>query len=163
MNQVKAVKFVLLWDQEKSLYHEKIIDFWKKLQALPANTAAEDRLKEVVYVAVSQGEIIGVNTAIEAKVPHLSNGLFMNYRILIHPKFRIPGLVDKMGVLTIQYFDQLYQTGAIRSLGVITLIENQWYKENRREAVWPSTGLTYVGDSAAGHHIRLRYFEGAKF
>lgn len=163
MPQVNAIEFVLLWDQEKSQYKERIIDFWKELQALPTNVSARDRLTEVVYVALLEGKVIGVNSAFEAKVAHLSNSPFINYRILLHPEFRIPGLVDKMGVLAIQYFNELYQSGTIQSVGVITLIENQWYKNNRREAVWPSTGFVYIGDSPAGHHIRLKYFDGAKF
>lgn len=162
MNLTEAVEFKILWELEERETRKAILNFWNGLNALPNTIDPEERLKEVVYVALMDNQVIGVTTAAMVRMKRLANNLFYNYRVLVHPKFRIPGLVDKLGVLTIAHFERLFAKGETSCIGMITLIENEAYKSNRREAIWPSTGFVYIGDSSAGHPIRVRYFDKAK-
>jgi len=47
-------------------------------------------------------------------------------------------------------------------IGVISIVENEQLKENRREAVWPASKMLFVGKTKLGHDIRIRYFKGAR-
>lgn len=156
------VVFKNIWEKDHAVLREKVMAFWKDLNALPQSVDIKERARQLVFVATDNDQVIGVTTAQKAKVAKLNNNNFYIFRTLIHPRYRIPGLVDKMAVLTRDFLESLYTSGKSECIGLITTIENEQLKQERREAVFPSTQLVFIGQTKAGHHVRLYYFKGAK-
>lgn len=144
---------------QNKLANEKSISFWEEV-LVNINFDMQERCNEVVCHAHLSSKVIGITTAKIIKSKEFGNIDLFNFRILIHPKFRIPGLLDKLSVSTIDFLEQLYLKGETSAIGIITLIENPKLLE-RREAVFPSTGLVLAGYTAQGRQIRVRYFKGA--
>ncbi|QSE96215.1 hypothetical protein [Fulvivirga lutea] len=143
-------------------YNEQIIDFWQRLNALPDGVNPFHRVEETVFVATnSDGEVIGVTTAVPKQIAHLNQLWFFNFRTMMHPEFRIPGLVDYLASETINLLEQDYLQGKSECVGVITLIEDQRVQKIKRKAVYTATGLTFVGYTKNKAEIRLKYFKGA--
>mgnify|MGYP006902067558 CR=1 FL=1 len=146
--------------KEKSL-HPDVINFWNEV--IPqADFDREKRVKHLVTVAKHENSIIGVTTGEPKKIPMLNNNSFFNFRTLIHPSFRMPGLIDKLSLVTIARLENEFRTGQTPAIGLITLVENEALNQQRREPIFPSTGFVFMGYSKKGFQIRVRYFKGAK-
>lgn len=154
------VVFKNVW--KDSSIHEQVLLFWESLNALPSQVNAKDRARQLVYVAINEGKVVAVTTAHEVNVKHLNNHIFFNFRVLIHPEFRIPGLVDKLCVLSRDFLQSLNKQGDSKAIGMITMAENKYLQQHRNEAVWPSSGFTFIGYSKAGKPIRICYFKGVE-
>lgn len=147
---------------QDSALHDQVINFWQTLNALPQGVDPKERAKQLLFIARNEHQIIGVTTAHEVVVKHLNNNVFFNFRVLIHPQFRVPGLVDKLCVLSRDFLGSLNATKQTDSIGMITMAENKYLKQYRNEAVWPSSGFTFIGYSKAGSPIRILYFKGVE-
>ncbi|MEP2770574.1 MAG: hypothetical protein ABJH05_00410 [Fulvivirga sp.] len=145
--------------KEKS-HHSEVMAFWDEV--VPhAKFDRQDRAQHLVTVAKHQNQIIGVTTAQPKVIPMLNKNSFYNFRMLIHPSHRIPGLVDKLSLLTIQRLEEEFQAGNSACIGIITLVENMALNQYRREPVYPTTGFVFIGFSKKGFQIRVKYFKGA--
>lgn len=151
-----------IYEQKDETLRQKVITFWTALRAIPPQVDLVVRANELVFVALDNDQVAGVTTVRRSKIKQLNDNYFYAFRTLIHPEYRIPGLVDKLAVLTRDYLQSLYLSGESDCIGLITLVENELMKEHRREAVYPSTGFVFIGKSKAGHHLRVCYFKGAK-
>lgn len=150
-----------VWKNEVA--KEAAIQFWKQNGMQWTDEQYVKRAEQLVYVALNDNEqIVGVTTAVPTAISGLNNLKFFNFRILIDKDFRIPGLLDKMAVETIDYLEELYINNQTDCIGVITLMENEKLNNLRREAVLPSTGFVFIGNSKNGAQIRVKYFKGAK-
>lgn len=146
--------------KEKS-QHNEVMAFWEEV--VPnARFDKQERAQHLVTVAKHQNKIVGVTTAQPKLIPMLNNNSFYNFRSLIHPSFRIPGLLDKLSLLTIQRLEQEFLAGDTSCIGLITLVENNALNQHRRESVFPTTGFVFAGFSKKGYQIRVRYFKGAR-
>ena len=154
------MEFINIWEQSE--YHQEVIQFWQELKALPAKVKPEDRAKELVMMAKKDGQVIGVTTSFRSQVPFLNNKCLFTFRILVHPKFRVPGLTSKLTVMTRDFLESLYLGNKTACIGMITFVENQQFIQHRNEAVWRASKLTFVGNTAEGKQIRLYYFKGAR-
>ncbi len=137
------------------------VSFWN--QVVPnAKFDRQERSKHVVFMAYFNQQPIAVTTAQPKLITKLNNNYFYNFRILIHPEYRIPGLLDKLSQSTIKYLEDLYLENQTECIGLITLIENTQLNEKRREPIYPTTGFVFIGFSKKGFQVRVRYFKGAK-
>lgn len=154
-------KFINVWKSEDKGIRKEVIAFWSSLRALPGKVDAKERVNQVVYIVKADDEIIGVTTAQRKKIPRLNNNFLFNFRLLIHPKFRNPGLSVKVALLTRDFLESLYQDKLTDCIGMIVLIENEDMKKVRTEAVLKGTDMVFIGLSKNGHHVRVYYFKGA--
>lgn len=82
---------------------------------------------------------------------------------MLRPDYRIPGLTSRLLVSTRDFLESIHSRDESNpAIGIITLVENRRLKEHRNEAVWPASGMVYIGNSGDGHHIRVYYFKGAR-
>lgn len=156
---VNEIDLNLVWKSEES--KESSIDFWNRTLTT-INFDVTERSEEVVFQVVKEDAIIGISTAKAVNLPHFGNVNFYNFRMLIHPEHRIPGLADKLTVDTISFLENLYLKNESDCIGVLAVLENNELNNKRREAVFSSSGLTFVGNSKNGAQIRIKYFKGAK-
>src|SRR5690606_38028345 len=129
----------------------------------PAGTNADERLRQIVYTERNaEGQVVGVSTDYKAFVKHLTHR-FLAIRLLLADAYRVPGLTSKLLVMTRDFLESIHsQDTADPAIGIITLVENPRLKQYRNEAVWPASGMVYIGKSPKGHHLRVYYFRGAR-
>src|SRR5690606_26709092 len=122
-----------------------------------------ERLKQIVFVVRGPGECIaGLSTAYKIYVPRLRNH-FYAIRLMLVPGYRIPGLPSKLLVLTRDLLESVHSRETVDpAIGIVTLVENSRLKEMRNEAIWPASGMVYIGNSKEGHQLRVYYFKGAR-
>jgi hypothetical protein len=150
------------WLKDTADISESVLDLWKQHRG-PVGENAEQRLHQLVFVIRNEGgEVVGMSTAFKAYVKQLRN-YFYACRLMLAPEYRIPGLTSKLLVSTRDFLESIHRDEVANpAIGLITLVENERIKENRNEAIWPASGMVYIGNSKEGHHIRVYYFKGAE-
>lgn len=156
MREVSFVKF-----ENDETQRRDVTSLWDSFSALSSNVDRDKRLQEIKFLAYKNEQLIGVSSAARVIINQIENKPFFNFRIMVNPELGIPGLLEKLGVTTIDWLEDQFLQGKTDCIGVVTLVENPEYKKHRRQAVWPATGFVFVGKSAKGHHVRVRYFKGA--
>lgn len=121
-----------------------------------------ERLKQLVLVVRNNEEVVGVSTAQKIFVPNLRHHLY-NFRCFIDPDYRVPGLTSTLLVKTRDFLEQIYNKDepSEQAIGIIAMAEDERIKKYRNEAVWPASGMVYIGDTPKGYPIRVYYFRKA--
>jgi hypothetical protein len=150
------------WRRDVSDIRDQVLSIWKD-HGGPTGNDATARLNQIVWVVKnSGGSVVGLSTAYKVYIKQLRNHLFAT-RLLLVPQYRIPGLTSKLFVETRDFLESIHSGDEQeQAIGVITLVENPRMKEYRNEAVWPASGMVYIGNSQEGHHIRVYYFKDAR-
>lgn len=140
---------------------KEVISFWN--QVMPgAKFDKTERANHAVYLAYYSHRIIGITTAQPKLITKLNNNYFYNFRILIHPDYRMPGLLEKLSLLTVDHLENVFINNQTDCIGLITLVENTQLNELRKKPIYPTTGFVFIGYSKKGFQVRVRYFKGAK-
>jgi hypothetical protein len=121
-----------------------------------------ERVNQLVYIIRNEDKkVIGISTAFKAYIKQLKNYFYV-FRCLITPENRIPGMDAKLTVITRDFLESIHDSDTPNvAIGLLALIENKHLKE-RSLAVWPASGMVYIGNSREGKHIRVYYFKGAR-
>ena len=154
--------FESVWEQNNSAIHPLVLRFWRD-HGGPVDTAAQERLQQLAFVVKDQeGDVVGISTAYKVYIKQLRN-YFYAIRLMLSPDYRIPGLTSKLLVSTRDFLESIHHREKENpAIGLITLVENARLKEGRNEAIWPASGMVYIGNSGDGHHIRVYYFRNAR-
>jgi hypothetical protein len=154
--------FENVWQKDVSEIGPQVLSIWNEYTG-PIGNAAQDRLRQLAFVVREQrGQVVGISTAFKVYVRQLRN-YFFAIRLMLVPDYRIPGLTSKLLVSTRDFLESIHdQEKTDPAIGIITLVENKRIQENRNEAIWPASGMVYIGNSGEGHHIRVYYFKGAR-
>lgn len=153
-----------LWKKDEPAVKEAVMKLWlSNFPAMPQHIFQE-RLDQLVFVVRNQnGNVVGVSTAYKVYIKHLKNYMY-SFRCFLDPLHRIPGLTTKLIVSTRDLLEEIYQTDGPeneRCIGMITLVENERILKYRKEAIWPGSGMVYIGNSPKGNHLRAYYFNKA--
>ncbi len=152
----------LVWSNVDSELTTELTAFWIRENALPAGASAEQRAQQVACIARDEeGAIAGVCTLYKQLNQHIGHP-FLYYRSLVRSDQRQYGVARQLIVQTWDHLNRLAVNGAVDgSIGFCTIVENEILQTHKREAVWPLSRLIYIGKNNQGHHIRIRYFDGA--
>ncbi|HZY78336.1 MAG TPA: hypothetical protein VFE50_02350 [Cyclobacteriaceae bacterium] len=153
-----------IWRKDIPHVRDEIVAFWEANKLLPPGADARDRAMQVVLIVrePAAGKICGITSADVVQFKQLNNNNFFLFRIVIHPDFRVPGLVDKMLIETRDFLEEFSKTDPGRCVGLLTVVENPGLIKHRNEAVWPATKMVYIGNDKQGRHIRVYYFKGSR-
>jgi hypothetical protein len=154
------IVFENIWQKDRPELHRQIKDHWEQLFAIdPAEI--EKRIKEVVFVIHDGGgSVAGISTARKVFVKQLKNYLY-GVRFMISPGYRIPGLMSKLVMQTRDFLEEIHKEDQPHPcIGLIVLVENEHMKKQLRAPALAS-GFVYIGNSSAGHHVRVYYFKGS--
>jgi len=138
----------------------RILRFWLEHGALdPAS--GRRRLEEVVCVLLDpHGEIAGVNSVYEDRVPLIGGRRFWIYR-----KFLAPGtkraLAAPMVAAARKALDEEFTGSGEEPIGLCIVLRDPEEMRRHPEAVWPQAEMLFAGYTPAGHQVRIGYFEGA--
>ena len=156
------VTFDNVWMEKTEDLINEIASVWENYSALPEGEKTFDRAKQVVYLARNaEGQIIAISTAYPSYIKRLNNHFFA-FRCFLTPENRIPGLMTKITALTLEYLETVQNNYDPKMIGVITEVQNERLHEHRREAVYPETGMVFIGYSKNGNQLRVSYFKGAR-
>jgi hypothetical protein len=157
-------EFLRVWQKDVSEYHAGVSELWR-LHARLSEDEIQSRLKQLILIVKFKGEIVGVSTAYLQRVKLLNNHEFAFYRNFVNPQFRIAGLDFKITKLSVEELEETYpQTEAQPVKGVITVLENDYLKKSptMKKAIWVNVPFIFIGNTSAGHPIRVCYFKNAK-
>lgn len=156
--------FENLWQKTDTPLHTKVGELWKKNFPAITDEQLQTRLPQIVFaLQTPEGQAAGVSTSHKAYIQHLKHHMYA-FRCFIDPAYRIPGLTSTLLVKTRDWLESVYMNDGAeeeRCIGVITLVENDRILKYRNEAVWPASGMVYIGNSPKGFHIRAYYFKKA--
>ena len=106
-------------------------------------------------------QVIGVSTAFKVYIKQFRNFMY-SIRLMVLPEYRSQKLATDLLVRSRDFLESIHQEDLPDPpIGMITLVENELLKKNKREAIWPASKMIYAGNSSKGHHIRVYYFKGA--
>lgn len=161
MNNLE-VTFENLWKKDLGELKREVLIMWRQYNPRIEEAQADERINQVVYIIKNElGQVVGVSTAFKVYVNQFRN-YFYSIRLLILPTFRSQKLATTLLVKSRDFLESIHQEDEPNpAIGLITLVENELLKQNKREAIWPASKMIYAGNSSKGHHIRLYYFKGA--
>lgn len=124
---------------------------------------AKRRISELVYIIKHKsGRVVGASTAVKTYISQLNNYLFA-YRSLILTEFRAPALDTQLIVRSKELLQAAARDEKEKNcVGIIVVVQNEWIKQEWRQAKWSGADMLYIGNSPEGHHLRVGYFKGAK-
>lgn len=158
----RAVVLENVWQRDVPGLQEKVLSFWED-HGGPVGSAASERIGQLVFVLRNaSGEVVGASTALKIYVKQLRHYLFA-FRMMIRPDYRIPGLASRLLVSTRDFLESIHKDEAQDiPIGLITVVQNERIRKFRNEAIWPASKMVYIGNTPAGHHIRVYYFRDAR-
>ncbi len=153
-------EFDLVWKVAGLKTKEEVYSLWSDVGVLSDPEQARKRGEQLVFVVRSpKGKVIAESTAFKVPVRQLRNW-FYGMRLMVTSREAPPGLLPELARRTVEFLESLPRTDEHeRCRGVITLVENERLKRSHTKAVWPASGMVYIGNSAKGHHLRVRYFK----
>lgn len=159
-NKVPKLHFENLWGRTYSPYLSKVAKMWQSNFPALTEQQINERLQQIVFVIYTDDkDVVGVSTSFKAYIPQLKHHLY-NFRCFIDPAHRVPGLVSKLIVQTRDFLESIYMSDGPdeeRGIGMITLVENDKLKKFRNEAIWPASGMVFIGNTPKGYPIRVYY------
>lgn len=141
---------------------KEVVTMWKQHNPGFEEAKAEERANQIVLVAKNEfDQVIGVSTAFKVYIKQFRNFMY-SIRLMVLPEYRSQKLATDLLVRSRDFLESIHQEDLPDPpIGLITLVENELLKKNKREAIWPASKMIYAGNSSKGHHIRVYYFKGA--
>lgn len=157
----KQVTFEVVWGKVNETVREDVTRIWRLMHFSAAEIEA--RLPQLVIVMKNEsGRVVGLSTAYKTYVRRLRNYLFA-CRVLIVPAYRRENLAPSLLVSTRDFLESIHVHDRENpAIGLITLVENEYVRRTRTDAIWPASRMVYIGNSKQGHPIRVYYFKGAR-
>ncbi|MFZ1808683.1 MAG: hypothetical protein WAU36_15740 [Cyclobacteriaceae bacterium] len=159
---IKNVTYENLWGKNLGELKKEVITMWKQHNPTFEEAKAEERATQIVLVAKNEFEqVIGVSTAFKVYIKQFRNFMY-SIRVMVLPEYRSQKLATDLLVRSRDFLESIHlEDQPDPPIGMITLVENELLKKNKREAIWPASKMVYAGNSSKGHHIRVYYFNGA--
>lgn len=158
----KQVTFEVVWDNVTQPTREEVTRIWTQHMQFSASEIDARLSQLVVVMKDEQGRVVGVSTAYKTYIHQLRNYL-LACRVLIVPEYRRENLAPSLLVATRDFLESIHQWDEQDpAIGLITLVENEYVRRTRTDAIWPASKMVYIGDSKQGHPIRVYYFNGAR-
>lgn len=154
--------FVDAWQSMSPQDIDAVCAFWLREHANVEGHEATRRAGEVVTrVLDADGTLVAVSTVEPRTIPRLRQPMFY-YRCFVGAAWRnhkLPRSLLRHG------FDVLERWSRARDfpcIGVLLELENEGFARTLRRAWWPDNNFVYIGTSARGLDLRVRYFRGAR-
>jgi hypothetical protein len=159
---IKNVTYENLWRKDLGELKKEVLTMWKQHNPGFEEGKAEERASQIVWVAKNEfDQVIGVSTAFKVYIKQFRNFMY-SIRVMVLPEYRSQKLATDLLVKSRDFLESIHQEDLPDPpIGMITLVENELLKKNKREAIWPASKMVYAGNSNKGHHIRVYYFKGA--
>lgn len=149
------------WQLNDEGVERDAIDFWKRLDILPAGVTPEERASELVAAAYRDGQLVGVTTASLNRYEPL-RARFAFQRCAVAPQLRRSQIGTALTWFSFSLVEQWSASHPEEKvLGYAGIIESGDLAEFQRLPVWGGRfGL--VGYLADGRQVRVAWFDHAR-
>jgi hypothetical protein len=151
---------ILAFDEQDAVGKREVVDFWLREGAVERDEAHR-RVDEVHLVALDDGEVVAVTTA----VPRLNAQLRMPmwyYRGFVGAAHRRSVLGVRLGVRGREDLEERFVSGRDRRAGgVVFEVQHPGLRKAFPDAVWQPTDFVFIGENEHGDHVRVHFFPGA--
>lgn len=151
-----------LYDEQDLVSGADVLALWTGAAGLP-EAEARRRLSEVLLVATTEdGGLAAVTTAYIARNEQLRLDMwhFRGFVAEAHRNSEVGWRVLTTGMDVLR--ERFVGGEDTRAPGFLVEIEHPGLRAAFTDPAGPRTGLVYVGDNARGHHVRVKYFPGAR-
>jgi hypothetical protein len=151
-----------LFAEQDEVSEEDVLALWASEGVVPAEEARR-RVLEVLLVGIHERDgLVGIASAYLQRNPQLDMHLWY-YRAFVAEAHRMGNVAVQLALQGRDLLQERFVSGAdARGAGVLYEVENQGLKSYFNQALWFPTLLTFIGETARGAHVRVRYFPGAK-
>lgn len=151
-----------LLSESQSVDGDGLVSLWTQEGALSAEQARE-RVPEVLFVAIDDEDgLVGVSTVKLMHIDRLRMDLWY-YRTYVAREHRASSLAWLLMYFSIDHLRDRYVNGDdTRGAGIFMAVQNEGLKAARPKAIWARSRITFVGEDAAGAHLRVLYFPGSE-
>lgn len=159
---MNGVQFACIWGNPAAPEVALVKEMWRTYGAITDEEVIARRAKQIAFVIKdANGVVGGVSTARPVRATFLNNHYFYEFRCFIAPPFRAPGLDSVLARKTSDFLEA--QSDSITKFkGMLMIVENEALRKQRTKAVWPATGMTFIGYTPQGYPMRVAYFKGAR-
>lgn len=117
----------------------------------------EEWNNSLVFILKNEvNEVIGFSRAEKRWVGQLKKKLYQLHCFII-PSMRMKGLGKVLLNQSIDFLENVHQED--QCLGVYCWVTDPLLNARKNEAVWPNSKMIFLGSSAEGNHLRVRYFK----
>jgi hypothetical protein len=147
-------------DQQEGIGEQDVLDLWARERAFPPEEGKR-RIHEVLMVATDGRGPAGVSTVHLHRPESLRLDLWY-FRVFVAAAHRKGNLAVMLARATRDHLQERFVTRQdTRGAGIAAEVQHEGLQSHLDDAVWPRTGLAFIGETNLGDHLRVRYFPGA--
>lgn len=161
-SQAAAFKLTQVWPEIDARDSADLLAFWQAEGAIADEGEAKKRMQQVVFLARDdEGKVAGVCTATSMTPPRLAQPVYY-WRAFVGAKWRHTRLIHTLLMDSFEFLEAWSRERDFPCVGVLLELENARFGQTLRTATWGKLKFIYIGKSARGLDVRLRYFKGAR-
>jgi hypothetical protein len=141
---------------------ENVVAFWEREGAVKG-PEARVRLQEVLLVATERDQgLVGVCSAYLQHNQQLRLEMW-HFRAFVAKAHRRSTIAILLALRGRDTISARFVSGEdSRAPGIVYEVDSPILRRTFREAVWPRTHFTYIGENANGSDVRVHWFPGAQ-
>ena len=149
----------IAWQRDDPAIEADAIEMWTRLGILPSEVQPEDRAKQLVAAAYSEGRIVAVATGVAEHIDFL-HARFLAMRSMTAPEFRRTHAQIALALPTMTMLEEWAKANPQEQIaGLIAFVEPGAWGEAARMPRGPHFGWTLVGYTDEGRQIRVIWFD----
>ena len=157
-----TVDLIDCWQRQTSEQSDAVIAFWEREHANVEGERAVQRVREVVVQAVDENGALAAISTVEARtIPRLGQPMWY-YRCFVGAAWRDRKLPRPLLRRSFDVLESWSRERGFPCIGVLLELENTGFARTLQRAWWPGSDFVYIGRSANGLDLRVRYFRGAR-
>lgn len=140
---------------------EAVRELWRR-EARFEEAVIERRAAQLLFAAVAEdGEVVGVSTSYLTTPDRLRVPVWA-LRVFVSEARRQLDIGRKLLFASLHWHQWQFVEGVdTRGRGLYLEIENPLINRSRNQALWPETGMLFVGHNRRGDVCRVTWFPGA--
>ena len=165
MSGISEIRWVNAWGSNDQFIKDQAKDFWRRLNVIKREEVLARRAEQLVCMAYnSKEEVIAISTALKSKVKLLNDNFLYQYRCLVDPNYRVPGLDVHLTLESLKTLEETAKADEDKPIGVFVVVESEKLHGDKihRAAVWRAYKMYFIGYNTKDQPIRVYYFDGAK-
>jgi hypothetical protein len=153
----------IAWQRNDAGIEADAIEMWSRLGILPPEVKPEDRARQLVAAAYSEGRIAAVATGVVEQIDFL-RARFLVMRSMTAPEFRRTHAQVALALPTMSRLEEWAKANPEEKVaGLIGFVEPGAWGEAARMPRGPHFGWTLVAYTHDGKQVRVVWFDHYRF
>lgn len=141
---------------------QEITDFWIQEGAMSDPEAAKTRLPQVMFIARDENQAITAASSVYEQYNEQLKNHFFYLRVLIPQRFRDSDIGQQLVIRNRDFLNADFESGKqTKCIGLMMEVYDADIQQRYPDAIWPESGMVYVGKNAQGAQQRVFYFTDA--